>query len=315
MKLSLQVLSEGKASGTSIPITLSQFVIGRDPQCNLRPGSPIISKRHCAVLVKGNAVFVRDFDSTNGTFLNDKQVKQELQLKHGDILKVGPLTFKVNIEGVPVDAPTPLPPRAGATPLPPQAGAVEAAATENESAAAAEAAGNDEAAEPAGPEEESAATVEAAGTAEEPAAAEESADPEELAATVEAGATDASSAPAVEAGGTDDDSVAAMLLGSLHEDSAADTGEAQMTSEVPSGTTEMDLPHLPAPDPVVAEEPAKEEAKPAPAAAEKKKTVPPAEKKPAEQPEEKKPQANKSAASVSSAAAAILAKYSRRSRG
>jgi predicted component of type VI protein secretion system len=111
MKLSLVVLTEGKAAGQTIAVTLSQFLIGRDPQCQLRPASAIISKRHCALLTKNNKVFVRDFDSTNGTFVNEEQIKGERELKHDDQLKVGPLTFRVVIEGgpVPVNKPTPLP--------------------------------------------------------------------------------------------------------------------------------------------------------------------------------------------------------------
>src|SRR4051794_14148341 len=35
MKLSLEVLTPGKGEGKIIPITLSQFLIGRDPQCHL----------------------------------------------------------------------------------------------------------------------------------------------------------------------------------------------------------------------------------------------------------------------------------------
>src|SRR3954453_16962067 len=109
MKLSLQV-SVGKAAGKVISITVPQFLIGRDPQCHLRPASPIISKRHCALLVKGGKVFVRDFGSTNGTFVNDEPVKGERQLSHDDLLKIGPLSFRVNIEAAtPVDKPTPLP--------------------------------------------------------------------------------------------------------------------------------------------------------------------------------------------------------------
>src|SRR5262249_39959702 len=111
MKVSLVVLAAGKAAGQTVPITLSQFIIGRDPQCNLRPASAVISKRHCAILVKAGNVVVRDFDSTNGTFVNDKQVKGECPLKHDDVLKVGPLAFRVVIETTtPVNKPTPTPP-------------------------------------------------------------------------------------------------------------------------------------------------------------------------------------------------------------
>src|SRR5438132_3304882 len=111
MKVSLVVLTAGKAAGQYVPITLSQFIIGRDAQCNLRPASAVISKRHCAILIKAGKVFVRDFDSTNGTFVNDKPVKGEAPLQHEDTLKVGPLAFRVVIEtSTPVNKPTPTPP-------------------------------------------------------------------------------------------------------------------------------------------------------------------------------------------------------------
>src|SRR6266571_4456479 len=109
MKISLMVLSTGSAAGKALPINVAQFIIGRDPGCNLRPASAMISKRHCAVLVKNDKVFLRDFDSTNGTFVNDEPVKGEVPLKDGDVLKVGPLSFKVVIESQAAAKPTPPP--------------------------------------------------------------------------------------------------------------------------------------------------------------------------------------------------------------
>ena len=67
MKLSLVVLTEGKQRGKVLNITLAQFLIGRDPQCHLRPASPMISKRHCALIQREGKAFIRDFDSTNGS--------------------------------------------------------------------------------------------------------------------------------------------------------------------------------------------------------------------------------------------------------
>jgi pSer/pThr/pTyr-binding forkhead associated (FHA) protein len=111
MKLSLEVLTEGKQKGKRLPISLSQFLIGRDVQCHLRPASPLISNRHCAVIQRDDKVFVRDFDSTNGTFVNDQPVKGEVELKHNDHLKVGPIAFTVMIEAASaVNRPTPPPP-------------------------------------------------------------------------------------------------------------------------------------------------------------------------------------------------------------
>src|ERR1700682_576705 len=111
MKLTLVVLTPGKGEGKVIPITQSPFVIGRDPQCHLRPASPIISKRHCALVVQGRNVSVRDFDSTNGTFVNGEQGAGEVELCHEHRWQVGPLAFQVRLEaGVSVSQPTPLPP-------------------------------------------------------------------------------------------------------------------------------------------------------------------------------------------------------------
>jgi pSer/pThr/pTyr-binding forkhead associated (FHA) protein len=111
MKLSLVVLTPGPNQGKLLEIKLSQFVVGRDPQCQLRPASPMISKRHCAVLQREGKAFIRDFDSTNGTFVNNEPVKGEIELHNGDQLKIGPLQFEVKIEATaPVNRPTPPPP-------------------------------------------------------------------------------------------------------------------------------------------------------------------------------------------------------------
>ena len=107
MKLSLMVLSAGSAAGKALSITTPQFLIGRDPECHLRPASAMISKRHCALFVRKGRVFLRDFDSTNGTLVNDEPVKGEIPLKDGDILQVGPLSFQVVIENKPTPAPQP----------------------------------------------------------------------------------------------------------------------------------------------------------------------------------------------------------------
>lgn len=96
MKLSLVVV-QGNTEGREIPVRLAQFLIGRDPECQLRPASPLVSKRHCAILIRDDKVYIRDFESTNGTLVNQQPIKGETELKDGDALKVGPLNFKVRI--------------------------------------------------------------------------------------------------------------------------------------------------------------------------------------------------------------------------
>jgi pSer/pThr/pTyr-binding forkhead associated (FHA) protein len=111
MKLSL-VVSVGKTAGQAIPITVPQFLIGRDPQCQLRPASAVISKRHCALHIREGKAFIKDFESTNGTLVNEQRIVGEQELRNEDKLKIGPLEFVVRIESpTPVDRPTP-PPKA-----------------------------------------------------------------------------------------------------------------------------------------------------------------------------------------------------------
>jgi pSer/pThr/pTyr-binding forkhead associated (FHA) protein len=145
MKLSLVVLTPGPAEGKIIPINVPQFVIGRHPSCHLRPASLQISKRHCALVRLKEKVSILDFGSTNGTFVNDQQIKGELELLDGDRLRVGPLTFVVRLERGPgsIDQPTPIPATKATTqkqspapPASPPANALARAVSKEDEAAA-----------------------------------------------------------------------------------------------------------------------------------------------------------------------------------
>jgi predicted component of type VI protein secretion system len=110
MKITLTVLTPGKWENRKIPITSSQFFIGRAPQCHLRPANPIISKRHCVIVVREGCGYIRDLNSTNGTFVNDKKTKGEHELADQDRVSIGPLQFCVHMAAsVPVEAPAPSP--------------------------------------------------------------------------------------------------------------------------------------------------------------------------------------------------------------
>jgi pSer/pThr/pTyr-binding forkhead associated (FHA) protein len=97
MKIGLVVV-KGRPEGMEIPLPVPQFLIGRDPRCNLRPSSEAISKLHCAILVKKEGVFVRDLKSTNGTFVNNDRIFGEIKVKDGDLLRVGPLVLALKVQ-------------------------------------------------------------------------------------------------------------------------------------------------------------------------------------------------------------------------
>jgi len=96
MDMKLKVL-EGKNAGKEIPVKTTKFLIGRAEDCHLRPGSELISRHHCAILIDEGYIGVRDFGSKNGTFVNDERVVGERELKAGDRLTVGQLQFEVHV--------------------------------------------------------------------------------------------------------------------------------------------------------------------------------------------------------------------------
>lgn len=115
MNFSLIVVS-GTTNGKEIPIRMPEFIIGRDPDCHLRPASPMISKKHCSFVLQGERVLFKDFGSTNGSFVNEARVEGETYLKDGDVVKFGPLTFQVKLQSTAVMAAAPtVVPAAGKT--------------------------------------------------------------------------------------------------------------------------------------------------------------------------------------------------------
>lgn len=98
----------GKQDGSLIPLTTKKFLIGREQDCHLRPGSESVSRHHCAISVDEYGVRVRDLGSSNGTLINDKRIIGVQEIHTGDRLKIGSLEFEmlVSSEGVPVGAPS-----------------------------------------------------------------------------------------------------------------------------------------------------------------------------------------------------------------
>ena len=108
MKVHL-VVAAGVHKGKMIPIPGGSLTVGRDPENNLRPASPAISKKHCQIKIHDGKVTIQDFGSTNGTEVNGEVIKSIHELNHNDLLKIGPLEFKMSIVSEKKSGGTPLP--------------------------------------------------------------------------------------------------------------------------------------------------------------------------------------------------------------
>jgi pSer/pThr/pTyr-binding forkhead associated (FHA) protein len=91
------VIANGKQAGQEIPVKTAKFVIGRGEDCQLRPQSSLVSRRHCAIHVDVGSADVEDLGSTNGTLLNGEKLVGRHSLKSGDHIKVGLLELEVQL--------------------------------------------------------------------------------------------------------------------------------------------------------------------------------------------------------------------------
>jgi pSer/pThr/pTyr-binding forkhead associated (FHA) protein len=76
---------------------LDQFpcVVGRGEDCNFTLPVGFISRRHCRFIRRDGHVFVQDLESLNGTFVNGSLAVVPTPLRHGDELRMGPMSFRV----------------------------------------------------------------------------------------------------------------------------------------------------------------------------------------------------------------------------
>ena len=79
----------------------SVTVVGRRHDCDLRIPLPTISRRHCQLSLSDGELSLRDLDSRWGTYINGQRLDNEAILKPGDYVRIGPLTFVIQIDGKP----------------------------------------------------------------------------------------------------------------------------------------------------------------------------------------------------------------------
>lgn len=108
-----------KGASKEFTIDNGSQIIGRSPETDIRIPVSDVSRSHCEVSVSGKKAIVRDLGSSNGTYVNDQKISEAV-LKPGDRIKIGPILFTVQIDGVPAKIAPPQP-GAPAAKAPPEA--------------------------------------------------------------------------------------------------------------------------------------------------------------------------------------------------
>ncbi len=118
---SLEVLN-GSAEGKRIALTdgITEIVIGRDPDCDFPINEYVTSRRHAKVIKRWGGISIRDLESKNGTFLNNRRVVEEY-LHDGDRIALGTIVLMFrNPQEINVAALEPARPKYAPAPVTPQ---------------------------------------------------------------------------------------------------------------------------------------------------------------------------------------------------
>lgn len=90
----------------SFPLDKTRYLLGRDSDCDICFSDNVVSKHHAEICFDGKTGRLRDLNSSNGTYLNGKPIKESVLPREATILlgSGGP-GVRVIFEGVPEPAP------------------------------------------------------------------------------------------------------------------------------------------------------------------------------------------------------------------
>ncbi len=84
----------GPGLGRRFALIGGELTIGRDGKNGIVVDLDTVSRRHAKIVIREGRSYVVDLKSTNGTYLNNNEVLEELPLRSGDYVKVGGSIFK-----------------------------------------------------------------------------------------------------------------------------------------------------------------------------------------------------------------------------
>jgi hypothetical protein len=71
--------------------------LGRDAEADVRLEDRFASGLHCRIHSRGNAYYLEDLNSTNGTYLNGEQLSGEAELSDLDEIRIGETEFRFEL--------------------------------------------------------------------------------------------------------------------------------------------------------------------------------------------------------------------------
>jgi len=87
------VVIYGDELGKKYNLESHTFILGRSGKCEIQIDQESVSRNHAKIINTGKVVMIRDLGSTNGTYVNDELVDEQV-IRDGDFIKIGHTIFK-----------------------------------------------------------------------------------------------------------------------------------------------------------------------------------------------------------------------------
>ena len=68
--------------------------VGRSPTADVRIDDPYASSAHARIFPRGQFMYIEDMGSTNGTYLNGRQLRKPEQLRVADTIRIGDTEYR-----------------------------------------------------------------------------------------------------------------------------------------------------------------------------------------------------------------------------
>ncbi|HEY1186278.1 MAG TPA: GGDEF domain-containing protein [Gemmata sp.] len=90
----VHIYPTGPTMGCRYPLTDRTIVLGRGEDADIRLTDHSVSRKHALIEPALDGYYVSDQNSTNGTFVNDRQLDHSRLLRDGDYLRVGNCLYR-----------------------------------------------------------------------------------------------------------------------------------------------------------------------------------------------------------------------------
>ena len=75
--------------GTTLPLSESGTLLGRNPECSLVLSDDFASGRHARIYPESDGWYLDDLGSTNGTYIGAERIGEHVRVEPGTRIRIG----------------------------------------------------------------------------------------------------------------------------------------------------------------------------------------------------------------------------------